>query len=404
VATRLAFLPALRRRFSRYGRHYRRFLIEVHYDVDFKGLVGRGLSMDQIFVGPGLVPQRSIWECLRDAPLALIGAPGGGKTTLLKHMTLVMARNRRAGWLIGAPRHKTPILLFLRDHAAAIAADPHLPLAELVRTSARPSGAKEPPQWFDKQLDAGRCVVLLDGLDEVGRQPERRLVVAWVAHQLAVHPHCPFVLTGRGDPPLGGATVLRIEPFTPAQTASFVSGWYLAAERSAAGRDDEGVRLKAADGASNLLERLPETPEARGLAANPLLLTMLANVHRQRGTMPRGRTELYRETCRVLLGNRREAVGAGGDLTADQKETVLQVLALYLSEHRIHDLSRTEAADVIAPSLASVRPQMDANEFLEAIADGSGLILERENGLYCFAHHTMQEYLAGGGIRGRAAR
>jgi hypothetical protein len=47
---------------------------------------------------------------------------------------------------------------------------------------------------------------------------------------------------------------------------------------------------------------------------------------------------------------------------------------------------------------------MDANEFLESIADGSGLILERENGLYCFAHHSMQEYLAGGGIRERAAR
>ena len=62
------------------------------------------------------------------------------------------------------------------------------------------------------------------------------------------------------------------------------------------------------------------------------------------------------------------------------------------------------AGTVIAPSLASVRPQMDANEFLESIADGSGLILERENGLYCFAHHTMQEYLAGGGIRERAAR
>jgi energy-coupling factor transporter ATP-binding protein EcfA2 len=421
---------AARRLTSRYGRRYRRFLVQIHRDVDIKGLSTRGdrsLGLEHVFVdlalvtrpshtipgavvaaadgaaqdgAPGAAPPSgrcTVWGFLRTHPtLAIVGPPGSGKTTLLKHMTLVLARgsvSRRPG----APRHKIPILLYLRDHATAIAADPEITLPQVVRSSVRMAGAAEPPRWFERQLTAGRCVVLLDGLDEVARQEDRRLIVDWVEHQIAVYSGNRFVLTSRphgySAHPLNMATVLQVRPFTPEQITRFVRGWYLATERRA-GRLDEGVRLRAGDGAVDLLRRLGETPALFELAANPLLLTMMANVHLYRGALPGGRVDLYREICQVLLGRRREAIGLLHELTVDQKETVLRVLALHLMEHQVRELSVTEVADVVAPALASVRPQMDALDFLRSVEQDSGLLLERENGVYCFAHQTLQEYLA----------
>ncbi|MGH3390469.1 MAG: NACHT domain-containing protein [Actinomadura sp.] len=394
---------ALRRQVSGYGRRYRRFLQQLHRDADLKGPGDRSLELVFVDVDlaagpPGGGAGGTVWEFLREhRALAIVGPPGSGKTTLLKHMTLVLARGRAARRL-GAPRHKNPILLYLRDHAAAIAADPEVTLPKVVRASVRTYGAAEPPRWFERQLTAGRCVVLLDGLDEIARQEDRRLVVDWVEQQIALYSGNRFVLTSRshgyGAHPLNTATVLRVRPFTPGQITRFVHGWYLATERRGAGRPDEGGRPAAGDGADDLLRRLHAAPEPLELATSPLLLTMMASVHRHGGALPGSRVDLYRALCQVLLGERRAAVGVVQDLTVEQQETVLRVLARHLMERQVRELPVTEAADVIAPALARVRPQMDALDFLRSVARDSGLLLERANGVYCFAHQTVQEYLA----------
>jgi predicted NACHT family NTPase len=400
-----AIEAALRRRFSRYGRRYRRFLAEAHHDVDLRGPAVRGvMAMDRVFVDISLVPRPdaadsgpagspgSVWAFLQDSErraLAIIGAPGGGKTTLLKHMALVLARNRRAGWPLGAPRHKTPILLFLREHGAEIAADPTVSLPELVRRSARFARAAEPPHWFDQQLETGRCVVLLDGLDEVAREEDRRMTVDWVERQIAAYPGCRFALTSRpcgyDARPLNPAVTLQIRPFTPEQVGWFVHRWY-----SAMGRrpDPRG------DGADELLGRLRAIPGLSELATSPLLLTMIANVHFCSGTLADRRDGLYREFCRQLLGRRSKMIGMGPELSLAQKEGLLRVLAAHLMENEIRGIAATAAADVIAPVLAGIRPLMDPQDFLSSVGRTSGLLLEREDGLYRFAHQALQEYLA----------
>jgi hypothetical protein len=113
----------------------------------------------------------TLWDYLhapqmRDQHLAILGAPGSGKTTLLRHAALTMAaRSWRADRAV--PR-RLPVLLFLRDHAGAIKENPSLSLAQAIHDRlARLDGPSVPVGWFARQLGAGRCVVLLDGLDEV---------------------------------------------------------------------------------------------------------------------------------------------------------------------------------------------------------------------------------------------
>ncbi|MGI8331478.1 NACHT domain-containing protein [Actinomadura scrupuli] len=396
---------ALRRRFSRYGRRYRRFLAEAHRDIDLRGPAARGvMTMDHLYVDVDLVPPsdpagppRSVWPLLGRSELralTIIGAAGGGKTTLLKHLTLVLARNRRAGWPVGAPRHKTPILLFLREHGAAIAADPAISLPELVRRSARFARAAEPPRWFDQQLETGRCVVLLDGLDEVAREEDRRTTVDWVQRQIAAYPGCRFALTSRpygdyGWPPAPAGAV-RILPFGPAQAARLLQRWYAVPGREAV---TDGFRPADAR-ARELLGGLGAGPQPSELAASPLLLTMSAQVHAHRRTLPDSATGLYGEFCQALLGGRTGIPGGGRELTLAQKKEVLGALACHLMEHEVRDIAPTDAADVIAPVLAAVRPQMDPQDFLTSVERATGLLLERENRMYCFAHRSLQEYLA----------
>jgi hypothetical protein len=154
------------------------------------------------------------------------------------------------------------------------------------------------------------------------------------------------------------------------------------------------VQKAAEIGAADLIRRLRENTNLFALAVNPLLLTMVAHVHNFRGALPGTRAELYREICQVFLGKRQEAKGLMLDTTADQREYVLRVLAFEMTCHKKRDIPKDQAVEIIQPALASVDPSIDPAEFIVAMESECGLLLERENALYCFAHLTFQEYLA----------
>jgi len=168
---------------SRYHRHYLKWIFYRHRDFDVKGLTTQStynLELEQVFVDltiqpppPGGTPadpirpfpkeltgRRSIWDYLTSESftdhLALIGAPGSGKTTLLKKIALQMTGRRRP-----KIRQNLPILLFLREHAEAILADPSPSLADVASADlARKQSSVLPAAvWFKGKLDAGRCLV-----------------------------------------------------------------------------------------------------------------------------------------------------------------------------------------------------------------------------------------------------
>ncbi|WKX70243.1 NACHT domain-containing NTPase [Streptomyces sp. XD-27] len=415
----------LRWRISRFERDYRAYVLSHHRFIDLKGLATRGdftPGLEEVFVDVSLVPtpthtasQESLAGTVRAAgaavrqsihdflgtpdgtALAVIGAPGTGKTTLLKHLALRLAREpgKRGS-------RDLPILLFLRDHAAAITADPEITLPEVIGASLRRLRGDEPPGWFDRQLQAGRCVVLLDGLDEVAREEDRRNVSKWVEEQIESYEANDFVLTSRPhgyrSAPVNRARVLQVRRFTGEQITRFVQGWYRAIERLSTGADDAAVADRAAEEATDLLDRLRARPVLYDLAANPLLLTMIANVHRYRGALPGSRAELYAEICEVLLWRRQEAKGnvaaLPDELTGAKKEAVLRELAYVMMCERRRDIDTARAAETLGPALFRVgAAAVPVEDFLAAIV-ASGLLVERERGMYAFAHLTLQEHLA----------
>lgn len=243
---------------SRFAARYREYVLgQVRY-IEVKGLATVGFAspeLDEVYVdvslartaphavGSGLLSatptteRRSIGEFLDQKEpriVAVLGAPGGGKTTLLRHTARELCRTPRGR------RRTIPILLYLRDHVRAIV-DSDMSLPALVRTTI--DCLMEPAGWFDQRLRDGDCLVMLDGLDEVARAEDRMKISAWVERQAVRYSRNDFVITSRPqgyvDAPITGATVVQVRPFTEGQVEQFVKAWYLAVERHSTGHSGE---------------------------------------------------------------------------------------------------------------------------------------------------------------------
>src|SRR3990172_5173065 len=71
----------------------------------------------------------------------------------------------------------------------------------------------------------------------------------------------------------------------------------------------ESAAAYAAEQTRQLLQAIRASERIRELAINPLMLTVIAMVHRDRVKLPDRRAELYTEAVDVLLGKWEEAKG-----------------------------------------------------------------------------------------------
>ena len=111
--------------------------------------------------------------------------------------------------------------------------------------------------------------------------------------------------------------------------------------------------------------------------------------------LPGRRVELYQKICDLLLGSRQEAKGIKTPLTGEQYKLVLQVLALALMERKTREFTPEVGEELIKDKLRKVAgDKLTPSKFLEQIKKLCGLLVERELGVYEFAHLSFQEYLA----------
>ncbi|MFE4106623.1 NACHT domain-containing protein [Almyronema epifaneia] len=423
---------------ANFKQQYYQRLIYTYRNYRTQGLKTTGpftLDLEKTFVPLGVAPESlnraatamirqeiaaksfSIWDFLARMTgepgfrhLGIIGPPGSGKTTLLEFIALTYAQNTYRQQNRNAPR-LVPVVIYLRQVWEEIVTGDRPTLVDLIQQQFQHQdslrGLNPPPNWFATQLRRGTCLVMLDGLDEIAEAAYRRQISAWVNQQIRTHPQTPFIVTSRpfgyrAAPVEEVKTLLQVKPFTLSQIEQFIQSWYRQNEIRAQGRDDLGVQRDAASKAKNLMERIKLTPAIAAMATNPLLLTMIATVHNYRGALPGRRVELYGEICDVLLGRRQEAKGMPDRLTAAQKQAVLQKIALNRMTKKTLTFKTVTGMILIREKLDTVTGgTLEPDVFLKQIENVSGLLVEKEDGVYQFAHKSLQEYLAAVEIKER---
>lgn len=350
-----------------------------------------------------------VLEILRqNSGLIVLGDPGAGKTTFLKYLALSLASGNGHETGLG---DRLPILLPLAAYANALQKS-DVRLDDFIAKYFADIGADLPiDTMLAEALQAGRALILLDGLDEVKDPNLRNTVVERVVDFYAFHRRQgnKFVITSRiigyraVRPAAEGLVECTLVDFDDDEISLFVDRWMTALEKQAQG-DTQVARADAENDRRELMDAIYENPGIRRLAATPLLLTILALVKRQGVTLPERRVQLYDQYVSTLLStwNRARSLSGrapGRDLDEVQTVRILAPLALWM--HQVNpgvglvkreDLRRK--LEELFAERGDANPQAAAIQFLQDVREHSALLLERGPGEYGFIHLTFEEYLS----------
>jgi hypothetical protein len=336
----------------------------------------------------------SIGDVLTNVPhLAVLAAPGGGKSTMLKRLATAYAdterRNRTTESL--PPIDWLPLFVRCRQLGAEAGFSiRHILIASANRAEC-PISFEDFSSLVDTSLQSGSALVLIDGLDEISDERARLLFAHQVRVFLATYPGVRLVVTSReaGFRVIAGALassceLYRIAPFDSEDIKSLSVAWH----REVIGSSSE-IRSEAID----LARTISSVPRLEALASNPLLLTTLLLVKRWVGRLPTRRTVLYGKAIEVLL----MTWNVAGHDPIDQEEAVPQLAFVafemmragvqQISLRRLQELlseSRVQMPEILGFSSLSVKQFIERVELRSSLLVVSGHCCPvNESAAYC---------------------
>ncbi len=327
----------------------------------------------------------------------ILGQPGSGKTTLAKHVALRFAEGKSDGKL-EVSKPLLPIFIRLRN------VDPKKEIVQNILAPIQMAHLGLNENFFLAHLRSGKAILIFDGLDEVLNEERRLDVINWIHFNVHLtFPKCPVIITTRFSGYLedtvlkGNYLRLEILPFDTQQIEQFIRHWLTAVEKHI-NEDDKHWHKRAQLEAEVLLRSIEGSPTLKELAVNPLMLQIVALVHRDRRALPQRRVELYNESINVLLERRDKVKGIDVLLSAHQARQLLQPIALRIhSEGRTH-IDSQELIALLESRLSEMTDTIDAQLVLNDWVERCG-IMKSTNGKFVFTHRSFQEYLAAEQIR-----
>ncbi|GAK60036.1 putative signal transduction protein with Nacht domain protein [Candidatus Vecturithrix granuli] len=335
--------------------------------------------------------------------IVLLGDPGGGKSTLLKYIARQVSKLRHTNKFL--PFY-VPIFLRISEYAQAIKSDSSKRLLDFLYHDYD----KQYSELFKWAFENYRALLLLDGLDEVLDTFQRMKIVEEVEDIVARMPENRYIITSRvvgyNEARFGKSFIhFTIEKFDRARIKAFCESWY-----KAVAKNSFQTITTAINEANKLYEAIIEKPEIESLACNPLLITLIANIHFKGQTLPYNRVQLYDIATETLLQYWVQH-RVNDDSQLKDKDDVLEILspvAFYIhqnspdgtiEEQDFHNRCK-QVLNSEAYNLEENEIKKEIKEFTRFLRQQSGFFHEKgiddETGriFFGFFHQTFQEYLA----------
>ncbi len=369
----------------------------------------------------------------RHTHAVVTGAPGCGKTTLLRYLTWQTLKAWRAfgvppsggsthtqapppegGTPNVDPNARFPVFLELKQLTATAFQQAQGQLEELlfavgIAATLKPSQAESETlkDYFFNLLRAGRVAIFLDGLDEVsGASFFRELQTATQAFLQSVYGGNTVIISTRpfALPRFADAQEMEILPLNPRQIEQFIEHYYRdVPERQQFQRE------------------LQRRRELRELARVPALLGFILQLWRKHGSVTDDKLELYEQITHELaqqLDREKEGIAPEREWLVEDKDGSLKLDLLrqlafnQLFKGLIHPPYEIGGStnDVDRLVFTSEQLRAEAAEFARTLKKREGtkikprklaedvkataLLRQVGDDHYAFAHLTLQEYLA----------
>ncbi len=359
-------------------------------------------------------PTADVWALLRQPPaahsrLVVLAGPGFGKSALVRQVVLELA-GRHGGPTSWSGRRPLPIPVRLPERQDAIVAavviagggtvagadggrdgggigeDEPVETWVLARLAER-ALPLPPPGWFERRLSQGRCLVVVDGLDEVAGPGSRTAaVLRWLDGLGEAWPRCRVVLAARPDDVLGGstsgATTVELLPFDASRMAAFTAA---------------GSHAPVDGEAAAFLDDLAQVPALHRLGQNPLFLGLLLELEAPPAALPTGRSDLLGRAVATAVDRARPA-GVPPRTTL----VALRHLAWVMTDAALVDLPVEVAAGQVRAVLAAATEDADedADEDGDEAADEDA-DEDADDGADGAADAELAELSEGGPVDGR---
>jgi len=351
-------------------------------------------DFDHAGLGEMSLPQLSGMRAVeRYSKLRVLGKPGSGKTTFLQHLAIQCNQG-------GFAADRVPIFISLKNFAEETRNSQECNLLDYIQQEFLLSGISD-LSVIETLLQAGRVLLLLDGMDEVLNQ-ESMAVMREVRKFADKYHKNLFVATCRTADQklqLRGFTDVEIAPFTSAQITAFTQKWFVAFTKTNAknGQAQSAQFMQKLD--------LPENWQFRRLVVTPLFLHLACWVFHAQDKFPSKQVEFYKQGLDLLLGQWDAARGIERDdvyrgFLLPQKLKLLSQIAAATFEQGQYFFEQRVIEQYIGDSIREMpdapidleQLQLDSEAVLRAIEAQHGLLTERVRGIFSFSYLIFQEY------------
>lgn len=309
----------------------------------------------------------------------ILGKPGSGKTTFLKHLALLSIIEKS-----NFSEKKIPVFISLKKYG-----DSNKSLTDNIVEEFNICGFENANFFITKMLELGNFRILMDGLDEVSHERQESILVEitdfvdkYEKNQFIVS--CRVMSFGNNQYYFQKFTEVEVADFSHKQIQKFSDNWF---------KNEENISVE-------FFKKIEDSKTIYELCNIPLLLTLICIYYSERFELPENRSELYDKSVNELLSHwdasRRISRNTKilKSITPKQKLNILIQIAAKTFEEEKYFIPRKVLCGYVDEHLKKIDlDKPSAIDFIRIIEDHHGLIIERERNIYSFSHLTIHEYL-----------